>query len=491
MTLTGDNGILKRATEAQEKTEEAKEIELIKLAISEAQIGENGYQELDANNLQKAIDNQFNGRDIVVSDNGDGTFTVSCLDTLKEYIVSSNNVESGVNYNEYFDKATAQVVDGKTIYAIDKNGNNVNMNNWEFCYDTQTNGYALNDKEVLNNSEYGGTSETRVRNEGYKGGYNEETGEITENVPMFIKEENEEWKPVTSMYNTFYGCTNLKKAPEIPNTVKCMWSTYQSCSNLTEGKVGNGVTNLWNCFMDCANLVTSPHLPNSVENMMQTFYNCTKLETILNIPKGVINMNGTFSYCSNLERIPSLPEGVIDLVGTFSYCNSLKKIPNIPDTVKNMYGTFQHCSNLIVVPQIGKSVENMDSTFYLCTSLQKAPEIPEKVKIMRSTFSGCTNLTTPPSKIPSSVINMISAFSNCSKLEGNIEINANLTNEEATSTDNNLIVGKKSYNKCFVSAATSGNGLIITTKNSNLESNDYMILKDIINTKSASSNISM
>lgn len=52
--------------------------------MSEAQIAKDGYQKLNQNNLQKAIDNQFNGRNVVVSDNNDGTFTVSCLDTNRK-----------------------------------------------------------------------------------------------------------------------------------------------------------------------------------------------------------------------------------------------------------------------------------------------------------------------------------------------------------------------------------------------------------------------
>ena len=49
-TLTGDNGILIRTQEAKNKTEEAEDIEKIRLAISEAQIGDNGYQKLDMTN---------------------------------------------------------------------------------------------------------------------------------------------------------------------------------------------------------------------------------------------------------------------------------------------------------------------------------------------------------------------------------------------------------------------------------------------------------
>ncbi len=89
-TLTGENGILTRAQNAKNQTEEAEDIEKIRLAVSEAQIGEKGYQKLDQNNLQEAIDNQFNGRNTIVSDNGDGTFTVS-LDN-KMYELKNNEI---------------------------------------------------------------------------------------------------------------------------------------------------------------------------------------------------------------------------------------------------------------------------------------------------------------------------------------------------------------------------------------------------------------
>ena len=52
-TLTGDNGILTRTQEAKNKTEQAEDIEKIKLAISEAQIRENRYQKIDVNNIQE------------------------------------------------------------------------------------------------------------------------------------------------------------------------------------------------------------------------------------------------------------------------------------------------------------------------------------------------------------------------------------------------------------------------------------------------------
>ena len=96
--LSGDNGILQNATKAKEETDEATDIEKIKLAISEAQIGENGYQKLDTNNLQNAIDNQFGDEKANVIANEEGTFSISISNSEKTYSVDLNgNVEYNSN----------------------------------------------------------------------------------------------------------------------------------------------------------------------------------------------------------------------------------------------------------------------------------------------------------------------------------------------------------------------------------------------------------
>ena len=38
---------------------------------------------------------------------------------------------------------------------------------------------------------------------------------------------------VTSMRETFSGCTNLITAPEIPESVENLQNTFQKCSSLT------------------------------------------------------------------------------------------------------------------------------------------------------------------------------------------------------------------------------------------------------------------
>ncbi len=83
-TLKGDNGLLTKAQQVKEENEKASDRDKIAMAVSEAQIGENGYQKLNLNNLQEAIDNQFNDRDVVVSDNGYGTFKVGVNNKIYE-----------------------------------------------------------------------------------------------------------------------------------------------------------------------------------------------------------------------------------------------------------------------------------------------------------------------------------------------------------------------------------------------------------------------
>lgn len=69
--LTGDNGILSQTENAKNETADGENIEKIRLAVSEAQIGENGYQKLSKDNLQEAIDNQFKETNLEVTQNAD------------------------------------------------------------------------------------------------------------------------------------------------------------------------------------------------------------------------------------------------------------------------------------------------------------------------------------------------------------------------------------------------------------------------------------
>ncbi len=89
------------------------------------------------------------------------------------------------------------------------------MDLWEYAYVSENDSYALNDDEVINNSE--------IENKGYLGDFDEK-GQINGTVPAYIKRNNDiNFKPVTDMNNTFRECYNLKIAPKIPETVTTMY----------------------------------------------------------------------------------------------------------------------------------------------------------------------------------------------------------------------------------------------------------------------------
>ena len=89
-TLTGDNGILTRAQDAKTKTEEAEDIEKIRLAMSESQIGENGYQKLNETNFKEALENEFTGRNLQLTNNEDGSYIIDLDNMNKVYYADTN-----------------------------------------------------------------------------------------------------------------------------------------------------------------------------------------------------------------------------------------------------------------------------------------------------------------------------------------------------------------------------------------------------------------
>ena len=87
-TLTGDNGILARATEAQNKTKEAQEKEGLELAVTSSRVEDVNTLEINKENLENAIKQQFgNNKNFYVTDNKDGSFLVNMNDTQRMYYI--------------------------------------------------------------------------------------------------------------------------------------------------------------------------------------------------------------------------------------------------------------------------------------------------------------------------------------------------------------------------------------------------------------------
>ena len=429
--LSGDNGILKNAGKAKEETEKSEDIEKIKLAVIEAQIGENGYQELTTDNLGSALIKD--GTKAIVSDNEDETKHILFLDNRKEYKLDNNgNIEDlNIDFNKkYVAPSSQDEIRNEGVIGIGKDGNPVDMDLWSYSYDTKTEGYLLNSGDVLNNEENGGNNSTKITKAGYLGTI--EAGKISGSIPMYIKKNNEDWIPVTSLYKTFQGnaennneLKDLIYAPSIPNTVKNMMTTFSYTNIENMPIIPDGVTNMTSCFYECRNLIETSIIPGSVQTMDYCFNNCTSLVKTPQISYGVINLNNTFNGCSKLVNVIKLPD----------------------------------------------SIKYMEATFRNCILLENMTELPSNVENLSSTFDGCTSLKNGPSKIPYSVENMVCTFVGCSNLQGSMEINANIK-KDALWDDKHTY-----YYMCF-SGATIKDDIKLTIKGNCEAINEIILTKE-------------
>ncbi len=333
-TLAGDNGILIKAQEAKNKTEETGDIEKINLAILEAQIEKNTYQGLNQDNLQEAINNQFRGRNVVVLDNGDGTFTVSCLDVLKDYIISESEIKQGIDWNEAMRNAVApksqDEVRNEGTIGIGTDGKPVDMDLWEYVL-LEDKTFALNDEEALNDTN---------KTPGYKFGDDGENiidGKIIGKVPQYISiDGGKTYQPVTDLTCTFCENTYLRYAPFIPLTVTNMPKTFIRCYNLE--RLENFSPKAIDIGAACKStkIESIPYIPNSVINMANAFDSCSELKNITNIPKNVINISQAFFNCTKLSNINiEIPSTVTNMYMCFASCNALSGTI----IVKSMIGT--------------------------------------------------------------------------------------------------------------------------------------------------------
>ena len=502
--LTGQNGILNRAQEAKEKTEDAVLEEKIKLLTAETLINEYTGQEEEktAQELQNELNNQGENVLVIQWDK----YIIFDLNKNKEYRVTNDGSieywgettlgQTLLNAKTANEDQVAQDGSTSNIIGIDNDGNTVNMLLWEYTLiDDSALGkvgtYGLNDKNGLDGSGASG------RSEGYIGEYTED-GKIIGTVPAYISEDGgNSYISVTSMAHTFYACNDLIIAPEIADTVTNMQVTFYKATNLTTSpsKIPDSTTNLAYTFLECEKLSSLPELGINIKDMTSTFQKCTSLTYSPEIPKNTINMTETFKGCTNLVEFNSnIPNSVTNMSSTFYGCTSLVEFnSNIPNNVTNMRSTFNGCTSLVEfnsnIPNnvtnmiltfngctslvefnsnIPNNVTNMTSTFNGCTSLVEFnSNIPNSVTNMQSTFYRCSSLEIGPQVIPNSVKNLFQTFGHCSNLQGKIVINANIGEDIVYEWNENKYKG---YDETFINAGINGEGIIIAKESTcNLE----------------------
>ena len=355
--LTGDNGILNRASSAKvtmDEQEEAEKIQLSYMAEKTNQLG----KAVQANGLQEEIEKYGEAE---VFDNGDGTFYVVYKDSGNCYFVDKNGNATKRDKTE--------VVSG--VFAIIYDDGTMAFN---------TTGKTVEGKTVLYKT--GDISRTKF--------------ETYDDIPW--KEHLTKIKTVTfeevvkPMYTRrwFDRCTNLTQITSIQklNTknVKDMFAMFQKCKfttlDLSSFDTSN-VTDMRGMFYNCSNLTSlnvSSFDTRNVTDMSSMFNYCRKLTELdlsnFNTSK-VTNMESIFAICTSLQNLNVSSfdtKNVTDMNEMFEYCQNLTNI-NISnfDTSKvtNMYAMFAEAGfqNLDISSFDTKNVTNMSGMFECCIGL--------------------------------------------------------------------------------------------------------------------------
>ena len=223
------------------------------------------------------------------------------------------------------------------VIGIGTDGKAVNMDLWLYSK-LEDNTFVLNE------------SASSSKN-GYVGDFSED-GKIYGKIPQYISIDNgKNYEKVTSLYSTFKKCTQLKVAPEIPETIKEMFCAFSQTGVTKAPIIPKNVENLAYCF-EVTPILEMPDIPDGVENLTGTFSRCSKLVKITKIPSSVKTLRCLFANCENISDVPeyfSIPNGVTNIQQLFYNCKNLKNIKDnfvIPSSVDDVRQTFSGCVNL-------------------------------------------------------------------------------------------------------------------------------------------------
>lgn len=194
-------------------------------------------------------------------------------------------------------------------------------------------------------------------------------------VPEKVKGNDGVEYVVTSLGNSFYGCSSLTSIT-IPSSVTSLGRLcFSGCSSLTSINIPSSVTSLGrSCFGGCSSL-TSITIPSSVISLGEyCFDSCSGL-TSVSIPSSVTSLGECCFYgCSSLTSV-TIPSSVTSLGKLcFSACTGLTSI-TIPSSVTSLGSScFALCRKLETVYFKGEYCNSSYTDLYIpTTSIIKVP----------------------------------------------------------------------------------------------------------------------
>jgi hypothetical protein len=214
------------------------------------------------------------------------------------------------------------------------------------------------------------------------------------------------------MLNTFSGCGALTEVvlPPTVTTSVTVQTTFQNCISLESVTFFNGgtITSLAQTFNGCTNLKTVV-MPTSLANctiMSNTFTGCASLQTV-SFPANaslLTTMASCFQNCISLESVtfPTNLSSLSTMTSVFAGCLALNSMvfPALP-AATNLAAIFQTCRSLqtVTFTTINALNTSWANAFQDCASLISVtlPSTQQTAIIasgIGSMFLRCTNLKT-------------------------------------------------------------------------------------------------
>lgn len=344
-SITGENGILSKSTEAKAKTIVGQEKEQISSAYSAAVANRLGDDSVTASEIQTELDNIAGSGKTTVS--GGNSFKIRFIDTNNTYTISKSK---GVE--EYKKEEVTPVY----AFLCDTDGNGEGETLVLSSTDT-IDGYTII-KSYGDSEAYESNEDNAIKANGtvyYNPIWKDDLNAI-KNAVIYNK-------VVPTITESWFNCSNLTEIKNIENidtsNVTNMTCMFLNCSSITNLDLSNNVTAMDGMFNECSSL-TSLDLSNfntsNVRNMYAMFLNCTNLRS-LNISSfntsNVYDMSDMFYGCQNLTSVD---------LSSFELTNS-----------NNVRSMFEKCTQLKTIYVSSKWAMKDDcygdSMFKNCTSL--------------------------------------------------------------------------------------------------------------------------
>ena len=388
--ITGDNGILKQATNARETNSKAEFEEQVKIAVMASRVNSSGNIDLDE--LDKEL-NKISNVSIKKSDENKLPWTVS---------KNGNSI----------------VIDGDgNVTKTDTEKDNDQINQKAGLYDA-------NDEQIANWNTLVNTYKLDVTKDYTYSSYKEDSGT---NSMYYILNNNDSLSTGTKVIidesiekvgnYAFYKCSNLTEV-EIPDSVTQVGeAAFGECPKISNIKISKNLVNIG----DDAFSVTDDEKNDLMLESIDVDPENPKFES----DNGILYTKGKktlIQYPYNKEQdIFSLPEET-ETIGLGAMNKSKVKEVKLNNVTKLCKSSFVQTDNLTTI----SSNEKLEIIGEYSFSYSKLPSITiyENVKKLKSAFYECDlqSIEIKSNKIEDAIC----AFSNCSKLE-NIVLPSQLT----------------------------------------------------------------